>query len=211
MACDLALLERWLNGWSRSRGLPLPVPDRGGLRVDVGWPDQLRRHVFVDAGAPLQACAAGVDAPHVFFKAAVDSPTLRRALPSRWSIEAPRFLMACTGPMAGPASLPDPLIPTLTVEHGAYVIALHDADGAMAATGRITFDAGTAVYDRIETAPAHRRNGLASYIMLALDDLAIQSDVTERLLVATSEGATLYRHLGWHHVAPFSTATLTRR
>src|SRR5262249_52721479 len=55
---DLDLLERWLCGWSLSRGLPAPQRADGGLRVDVGWPEQRRRHVFADAGAALQACAA---------------------------------------------------------------------------------------------------------------------------------------------------------
>lgn len=205
---DLALLARWLIGWSRSRGLPLPVQDGGGLRVDVGWPDQLRRHVFVDAGAALQACADRIDAPFIFVKAAVDADQLRRALPARWAIEAPRYLMRCAGPMPATVLLPAGYAIAASVEHGADVLHIVDASGAMAATGRITIDNGTAVFDRIETSELHRRKGLASVIMLALDRIATEAGASERLLIATAEGATLYKRLGWQHIAPFSTAVL---
>ena len=55
---DLPLLGRWLTGWSLARGLPLPQPVVGGLVVEVGWPEQVRRYVFVEAGEALQACVA---------------------------------------------------------------------------------------------------------------------------------------------------------
>jgi hypothetical protein len=71
VACDLTLLERWLTGWSRSRGLPLPYHDGGGLTVEVGLPDQLRRHVFADAGPALQARAEAIHTPSVYLKAPV--------------------------------------------------------------------------------------------------------------------------------------------
>lgn len=204
--CDLALLERWLTGWSRSRGLPLPREEGGGLRVDVGWSGQLRRHVFADAGAALQACAAGIDVPCVHLKAAVDSSLLRDVLPTGWAFEPQGYLMACPGPMAGAAALPAGFDATLTVEHGAWVVTIVDGTGALAAIGRVTVDHATAVYDRIETAEPHRRRGLASAVMRALDRLAVQAGVTERLLVATEAGARLYPSLGWRHLAPWSTA-----
>jgi len=207
----LALLERWLTGWSRSRGLPLPRHASGGLVVDVGWPGQLRRHVFLDAGAALRACAAGVHPPFVHLKAAVDADVLRQALPASWTIEAPGYLMRHCGPMTPDRTLPAGYDTDLSVEHGAYVIRVirvADATGAIAASGRITLQAGTAVFDRIETIEPHRRKGLASVVMLALDRLACQAGATERLLVATAAGTALYASLGWRHVAPWSTAVL---
>jgi hypothetical protein len=45
-------------------------------------------------------------------------------------------------------------------------------------------------------------------VTLALDGLAVEAGVSERLLVATSDGAALYGALGWRHLAPFSTAQL---
>lgn len=207
-SCDLALLERWLTGWSRSRGLALPYHDAGGLTVDVNLPDQMRRHVFADAGAALQQCAAAIDAPFIYLKAAVHADVLRRALPERWTVEAPRYLMRRDGPMAPSRPLPSVYSMTLTVEHGAYLMRIMDGQGVIAASGRIALDAGTAVFDRIATHEDHRRRGLASALMLSLDRLAVQAGITERLLSATEAGATLYTRLGWQHISPYASACL---
>jgi GNAT superfamily N-acetyltransferase len=205
---DAGLLERWLTGWSTTRGLPLPRRSEGGLVVDVGWPDQLRRHVFVDAGTTLQECAARIHAPFVFVKAAVDPEQLRRALPARWQIEAPGYLMQCPAAMAEPVPLPPGYAAQLEVEHGAYLIRISDCHGETAALGRIVLRRRTAVFDRIETREAHRRKGLGAALMSALDVLAVRAGVSERLLVATEAGRALYLSAGWTDLAPFSTAVL---
>jgi GNAT superfamily N-acetyltransferase len=205
---DAGLLERWLTGWSITRGLPLPRHSEGGLVVDVGWPDQLRRHVFVDAGAALQACAARIHAPFVFVKAAVDPEQLRHALPARWHIEAPRYLMHRPAAMAGRVALPPAYAAQLEVEHGAYLVRITDRHGETAALGRVVLRRGSAVFDRIETREAHRRKGLGTALMSALDVLADRAGVSERLLVATEAGRALYLSVGWTVLAPWSTAVL---
>ncbi|TWI61582.1 acetyltransferase (GNAT) family protein [Pseudoduganella lurida] len=209
---DLALLERWLACWSLARGLPLPRREDGGLVVDVGWSGQLRRHVFVDAGPALQACAAGIDAPFVYLKAAVMPQALRDALPHRWVLEQPRYLMhraeAMSDGQAIDGTAPAGYTLVAEREHGAAVLRLADADGMTAASGRIVLNSGTAVFDRIETHAAHRRRGLARALMFALDARTAQADVRERLLVATEAGRTLYERLGWRVLAPYSTAVL---
>ena len=68
MNLDLSLLERWLTGWSLARELPLPSPFGGGSVVEVGWPEQVRRHVFTDAERAPQACARHLHAPLYLFK-----------------------------------------------------------------------------------------------------------------------------------------------
>ena len=204
---DLGLLERWLTGWSLARGLPVPRHQDGGLVVEVGLPDQLRRHVFADAGPALQACAARIDVPLVFIKAAVDAATLRRALPPRWIVEAPRFLMRCVGPMRA-APLPAPYTIAHSRRHGAAVVRIIDANGAVAASGQLVVHGATAIFDQIETAPAHQRRGLGMALMAALDMLARQAGIKERLLVATDAGRQLYLRLGWQVLAEYSTAAL---
>lgn len=208
MQIDLDLLERWLAGWSLARGLPLPVRRAGGLVVEVGWPEQLRRHVFVDAGSALRECAAGIQEPFVYLKAAVAAEQLRRALPAQWTIEMPRYLMHCTAPMAVRAMLPAGYTVRVDVEHGAQVVLIMDAAGDLAAIGRVVLQRGAAVFDRIETVAAHRRRGLGVAVMATLDELAQHGGATERLLVATAAGRALYEHLGWHVLAPYSTAVL---
>jgi GNAT superfamily N-acetyltransferase len=69
----------------------------------------------------------------------------------------------------------------------------------------------SAVFDRIETAVAHRRRGLGRAVMGALDALARERGVGERLLVATDAGRRLYLQLGWTDLAPYSTAVLAAR
>lgn len=205
---DLPLLERWLTGWSLSRGVPLPVRDGSGLRVDVGMPQQLRRHVFLDAGPALQACADRIHAPHIYLKAAVDPALLRAALPARWTVDAPGYLMAAPASMVREAALPSGYRIETCAEHGAKLIRVVHADGDVAASGRIVIHDGCAVFDQIVTAEPHRRRGLGTVVMHNLDTMARQADVTERLLVATEAGRDLYMTLGWQVLAPWATAVL---
>ena len=205
---DLGLLERWLTGWSLARGLPLPRHESGGLVVDVGWPEQVRRHVFVDAGESLQSCAAHIQEPFIYLKAAVEPAQLRQVLPPTWQIEASRYFMCCLTARAKSVPVPAGYEFQVTAEHGASVLRMVDATGQVAATGRVVIHGGSAVFDRIETLEAHRRKGLGTSIMSALDDIVEQAGVSERLLVATEAGRALYRSLGWSVVAPYSTAVL---
>ena len=205
---DLNLLERWLTGWSLARGLPLPLHASGGLVVEVGWPEQLRRHVFLDAGRELQECAARISDPFVYLKAAVDPGRMRQALPDRWQIEPPRYLMCRTAALDVPVELPAGYVSEVRLEHAAHVIRFIDAAGETAAKGGVVLHRGTAVFDRIETHEHHRGKGLATAVMLALDEIAEAAGVSERLLVATEPGRGLYAKLGWQVLAPYSTAVL---
>lgn len=206
-AIDLDLLERWLSGWSLARGLPLPQRQGGGLTVEVGQPDQLRRHVFADAGDALQACAREIVQPCVYLKAAVDTAVMRAALPPRWQMAAPRTLMRCGGPLPV-AAIPAGYTATLSGEFGATVLRLHDGTGAVAAEGKVVIYRGCAVFDQIGTASAHRRRGLGRALIAGLDAVARQAGAGERLLVATDEGRALYLQLGWDVLAPYATAVL---
>lgn len=196
MNVDLSLLDRWLTGWSLSRGLPLPTQEGGGLMVEVGWPDQLRRHVFVDAGRELCECAANIHDPFIYLKAAVDPDQMRSALPARWQIENPGYLMHRPTAMARSVTPPAGYFASVEVEQGTYVVRFADSTGQTAASGRVVMNRGTAVFDRIETLEPHRRKGLGAALMCALDALAEQAGVSERLLVATEAGRALYIRLG---------------
>lgn len=208
MPVELSLLERWLRGWSATRALPAPARLDGGLVVELGWPDQLRRHVFADAGAALQACAQAVHEPFVHIKATVAPATLLAALPAGWTLELPRYLMARDKPMAPPAAVPFKHV--LMREHGAQVLHYLAKSGLIAASGRIVIESGSAVFDRIETRPEFQRRGLGSAVMARLDALAVTAGASERLLVATEAGRALYLRLGWHVLAPYSTAISPR-
>lgn len=208
---DLPLLERWLTGWSLSRGVPLPVRDGEGLRVEVGMLLQLRRYVFLEAGPALQACAGQIDAPHIYLKAPVEPHALRAALPACWMVEDPGYLMQSPGPMVAKAELPPGYVIEQSAEHGAQLVRVLHANGELAASGKITMHEGSAVFDQIVTSERHRRLGLGTVVMQRLDALAAQAKVTERLLVATEAGRGLYTSLGWRLVGPWSTAVIPVR
>jgi ribosomal protein S18 acetylase RimI-like enzyme len=205
---DFSLIERWLTGWSLSRGLLPPVHQDGGLVVEVGKPDQLRRHVFLDAGQALQACADRIHAPHIFLKAPVAPDVLRRALPERWRIEPPGHLMACPAPMTSHVTLPPAYRLAFETQKDAHVVRVIHTSDEQAASGRLVVHGRCAIFDQIETAEHHRRRGLGTVVMQALDSIAIRTGASERLLVATDNGRALYSRLGWHMLAPWSTAVL---
>ncbi|MDQ6641130.1 MAG: hypothetical protein M3Y66_01360, partial [Actinomycetota bacterium] len=75
-------------------------------------------------------------------------------------------------------------------------------DGRVAAEGSVGLHGADAAYDMVETARMFRRHGLASWVMIELSRVATARGVSTGLLVATAEGAGLYRSLGWTHVAP---------
>lgn len=206
MDVDLNLLERWLTGWSLARGLPLPRREDEGLVVDVGWPDQLRRHVFVDAGLALRECAARIHVPFVHVKAAVDNDRLRLALPDRWAFESQRYLMSRPAAMALPGYTPAGYVAKIDKEHGAVVLRYVDEAGQTAASGRLVLHGRCAVFDRIETEEPHRGRGLGRAVMIALDALAEQAGVGEGLLVASEAGRGLYLKLGWRELSAYATA-----
>ncbi|WP_028102501.1 GNAT family N-acetyltransferase [Pseudoduganella violaceinigra] len=205
---DLALAERWLTGWTLSRGVSKPLPYDGGLLVEVGKPEQIRRFVFVDAGLALRACAERIRDPYIFLKAAVDPETLRRALPSRWKIESPGYLMIGPSQASQHLAIPPGYRLLLDTQQGVHVVRVIHGDEDLAASGRMAIHGRCAVFDQIETAESHRRRGLGSVVMQALDSMAAQAGVNERLLVATEDGRALYTRLGWSVISPWSTAGL---
>lgn len=91
---------------------------------------------------------------------------------------------------------PVPIVRVLTSEH------------MEAAIGRVVFVGHFAIYDRIETHPHHRRNGLASIVMKTLEALAINRGIRKGILVATTEGKVLYEKLGWSVYTPYMTAVI---
>lgn len=208
MELNLTLIERWLTGRSLARGLPLPFHHSGGLCVEVGTAEELRRHVFLDAGPELQACAAQIHEPRVFLKAPVAPNVMRASLPSRWKIEDASYLMYGPTSTTGNAPLPPDYYMSLEAEHGGYVTRVMHARGELAASGRVAVHAGSAVFDQIVTEATHRRLGLGTLVMLNLDAVAVKAGVTNRLLVATEAGRALYERLGWAVLAPWATAVL---
>ncbi|MBV9569713.1 MAG: GNAT family N-acetyltransferase [Alphaproteobacteria bacterium] len=209
MAADIdpALVEAWLTARSIARGLPLPVPDHGGWRVDTSSDKEIRRWVFPQMADGLRELADDIVEARYFLKLCGLAEQLIAAVPPRWKLQPAGYLMTATASWCGPVASPEPY--RLQVERQGVVtrVVATAADGSIAASGNAAETADAFVYDRIETDPAYRRRGLARCVMAALA-AEKKSRSTQEILVATEEGQKLYARLGWHVCSPYSTVTI---
>ena len=201
------LVLAWQVAHSIARGSPTPVDDRGGFRVDTRSEKEVKRWVFPQLCDGLGAIAHDITAPRHYLKLCGTDEELRSALPARWELQPASYFMTAAAATSDTKPLP----------HG-YRMELHQAgpvtrasiiapDGELAASGCAAETADVFVYDRIETAPDHRRKGLGAAVMIALGT-ARKSLANLQLLVATEDGRSLYAKLGWTVLGPFATATI---
>lgn len=132
---DSELIVGWLRARSVARGLPPPVADHGGWRVETQLPDELRRYVFVRAEEGLRTLANSIATPRSFLKLCGAEREMRGLLSSRWQLHDPRYMM--TGEDYRAVDLP--LAPgyALRVSRSAATAAarIWSEDGALAASG----------------------------------------------------------------------------
>lgn len=201
---DTRLLHAWLAGRSIARGLPAPVPEHGGYRVETGSEAETRRWVFPCMGDGLVALARTIRAPGQPIKLCGPAHRLQAALPEGWRLQASAHVMRCD-----PTPVEAPLPAGYTIEThrtgGVVTARILTPSGLVAASGYAAETADAFVYDRIETAEAHRRKGLGGALMTALGHAMLEPGKL-RLLVATDDGRALYERLGWRTIAPYSTA-----
>ncbi|WP_395334994.1 GNAT family N-acetyltransferase [Novosphingobium sp. BL-8H] len=202
-----SLVAAWLSARSVCRGLPLPVADRGGLRVDTALPAEARRWVFTSPGDGLREIGREVTLPRHPIKLSGPADELMAALPAGWQLQPQGHFMIWRNEVQPRRALP--IGYHLETERDGAIIAVRvlAPDGSPAANGHGAEAAGVFIYDRIETAPEHQRKGLGNVVMNALK--ARRTDTAlPQLLVATEEGRALYETLGWKVLSPFSTAAI---
>lgn len=202
-----ALLFGWLAARSRARGLPAPVPDQGGFRVDTGGDTEICRWAFTRPCAGLTALGETLDAPGYFLKLCGRGEDLLAALPPRWRLREPGFCMRGPGAPSLPAALPAGYALRIDHEAGVSRVVIRAPGGQLAASGSAAEAAGVFVYDRIITEPDYRRKGLGRSVMAALRETRTNRAATE-LLVATDDGRALYSTLGWTVISLFVTAEI---
>ena len=201
---DPALVHAWLAGRSLARGLPAPVADSGGWRVDTNGDTELRRYVFARAGEGLTRLAATIDQPRIFVKLCADADTLRALLPPGWAItDATRMMSSDATPP--PLALPPGYALAIDTHGGVTHVSIATDRGEPAASGYAAEQGGVFVYDRIVVEEPHRRHGLGRALMAALG-AARQDPAAQQILTATDMGAALYTLLGWRVYAPYTTA-----
>lgn len=204
---DPDLVFAWQAAHSIARGSPPPVHDRGGFRVDTHSEKETKRWVFPQLCDGLRAIAREITAPRHYLKLCGYDEELRSALPARWELQPSNYFMTTTAAPADTRPLPDGY--RMELERAGSVVraSVVAPDGAVAATGSAAETAEAFVYDRIETAPEHRRKGLGATVMIALASGKL-SPASPQLLVATADGRGLYENLGWTVLGPFATATI---
>jgi GNAT superfamily N-acetyltransferase len=187
---DPHLLHAWLAARSLARGLPMPVPDRGGFRVDTGSETETIRWVFPHMGDGLKDLSRTIHQPRQFLKVCEPSEVLRAALPTHWTIHAPSHVMRANGSMPR-RQLADGY--AIAVEQSGAVTSVRIVTdtGILAASGYGAETDGVFVYDRIVTEAEHRRKGLGHVLMQTLHEARGNPHSVE-LLVATDEGRALY-------------------
>jgi len=203
----IPLIAAWLAARSVARGLPAPVADCGGYRVDVNEADEIQRWVFPAVSEELAALARSISRPAYLVKACAAPEELRAALPAGWQLRAPGYFMA--GPDL-PHALPvcPPSYTLETLRSGAVTeVRIWSGTGELAASGYAAETGHIFIYDRIVTAPAHQRRGLGRLLMATLRK-AKQGAATPERLVATEQGRALYEALGWRTLSEFSTGSL---
>ena len=203
---DPSLVEAWLTARSISRGLPWPVADRGGLRVDSGQPVEKARYIFVEPGEGLRRLGEETDEPFVAIKLCRPAAELMRLLPDRWQLVSDHFMLVWDEPSAA-APLPAGYAIRFENDGQTIVATIVDATGELAAVGRAVEHGGAFIFDQIQTEEAHRRRGLGSALMGALLS-ARKSTASRPILTATDDGRALYHRLGFRDYCHWPTAMI---
>jgi GNAT superfamily N-acetyltransferase len=206
---DAPLIAAWLAARAVARGLPQPVAEYGGYRVETNSEVEARRWVFAEPTAGLTMLANTIREPRHFIKLCGTDEVLREILPGHWRLQPRAYFMAGSEPMA--PSEPKPGYQLRISRRGAITEArIRTTDGILAASGYAAETMNAFVYDRIVVTPQHRRLGLGSAIMAALSHAKTRPG-TPGLLVATEEGRELYARLGWQVLSPYASASIPER
>ncbi|MGN9837760.1 GNAT family N-acetyltransferase [Nonomuraea sp. H19] len=205
-----ATVRAWVNGWVISRNAPKPVREPWGLRVDVGLPGHVARHV-VPTPTPeiLRHLTAALTTPGTWLKLCAPAEAVAPLLPPRWAVKDREFMMTAPLPRIPSPQIPSGYTLAVTTRAGVTVARLLTAAGEVAARGQFAVAGTTATVDQVETAADHRRRGLGTVIMRTLERTAASMGAQTGILVATAEGQALYRTLGWTLHTPMTAAVLT--
>lgn len=204
---DPNLVFAWQVAHSLARKSPPPVHDRGGFRVDTQSEKEAKRWVFPRLCEGLHDIAREIATPWHYLKLCGTNDELQSALPARWEVQPLNYFMQAAATADETRSLLDGY--RMELHQAGPVTQVHvvASTGDLAASGCAAETADVFIYDRIETAPDHRRKGLGVVVMNALASARKSFDVPQ-LLVATEDGRSLYERLGWTVMGPFAAAVI---
>ncbi|MEU8784088.1 GNAT family N-acetyltransferase [Streptomyces sp. NPDC048637] len=195
-----------IGQWYDERGLP-PVIVVATGRADTderlaaelaerGWTDERHTTVRIAALAPL--ADTGADAPGSA-GGAPSRVTLSREPGADWLA-----LYNRTGEADPSEEAARTALRVLTGGPSVWFATVHGADGGTAAIGRLVVDGRWAGFAALEVAPAARRQGLATLVMAALAERALEEGASAAYLQVEADNAgalAFYDRLGFtdHH------------
>jgi len=193
------IIEKWLKAWCLSRKLPLPVNYKSGFKVNVGFEQQKCRYVFSELNEDFIQLAKEINEPWIYLKVCDFPKKIEKNISDIWEIQPQGYMMHCHHPMKIPKTQ---LNENYKLEFESYnstsVIKIVTKNNELVACeGRVVIIDDLAIYDRIITDNNHRRQGLATFLMKELENIALANGIFKNFLVATEEGKLLYENLGW--------------
>jgi GNAT superfamily N-acetyltransferase len=197
-----ALVRLWVQGWAAARGVSPPVAHGDGWRIEVGRPQEKRRHVFPRISQSLRAVAESSFEPWSYVKACATAGELRAALPAHWHVEEQTYFMRFEGPPPPAPALASGYGLDIATQGRLVAARVLAADDGVAAAGHAVVVEDAVIFDRISTDAAHRRRGLGRAVMCALDAASRALGARRGLLGATADGYEMYRTLGWRVQSP---------
>jgi GNAT superfamily N-acetyltransferase len=203
---DYKILTSWVAGWALSRGVGPPTPAYGGLRVDVGLPDQVARYVFAGVCPGIEEASRAIREPHIFLKVCAPPSSVQPLLHPGWVIQPVSYFMTTESLDRAELPLAAGYRVDCRREGPGHVATVLAESGQAAAGGRVFLVGDVAVFDQIVTDPAHQRRGLGRAVMGALGNAARAAGASTGALVATPDGQGLYRTIGWALRSLYTTA-----
>lgn len=204
---DPEVAHAWLTARSLARGLPEPVADRGGFRVDTNSENEVCRWLFAGLDQGLRELGSSIREPRYLLKLCGTTGELARALPPNWIVEGRNWLMELDTSAAPLQAISSGYRLEIHRDGPVTTVEIRTDSGELAASGHAAETVDAFVYDRILTEIGHRRRGLGRAVVAALESCR-HSQSAKQLLVATTEGEKLYSSLGWRILSPYSTAYL---
>ena len=186
-------MRRWLEGWRLCRGLEPVIEYDDALAAVLRLPGR-ERELFAldDDPATVDRLAAQVTADTWLTVTTQNGDAVARRLEAAGvrPFDEHKTLMSID-------LSKHPLAQAELSSDGALEFVRVLADGVVAARGMMAIVGTDAVVHDIQTDPAYRRRGLGSVVMGALARRALERGAQTGLLMATTDGAHLYRRLGW--------------
>ena len=198
-------VDGWVDGWTHSRGAPRPEQVDGGWYVATRSEHEHGRYVLSEPTPErVEAIVAAGPPPRTAVKFPGDPEVWLPRFGPGWVLDHPGWFM--TRRLGRPPARRAPLGYEVKVEAAprrvlAGVLA---PEGNEVASGRMGLGASYAVADQIVTDERHRRLGLGTVVMAALEQHALDAGLERAVLGATGDGYALYQRLGWDLGAPLT-------